>query len=115
MFAYIEAFSSAFMQWQFHCVTGIFHHSHLYERNCNNFASLQLFNVCTKAEFTILLLILLFLLNINLSFCSKDSDPACRQHTGWHKKCSLASFLSCFYRGNKSDVQVVIRAGRIAK
>lgn len=58
MFAYIEAFSSAFMQWQFYYVTGIFHHSNLYERNGINFASLQLFNVCTKAEFTNLLLIL---------------------------------------------------------
>lgn len=58
------------------CVTGILHHSHLYERNGITFASLQLFNMCTKAEFKNLLLILLFLLNTNLFIFA-----ACRQHT----------------------------------
>lgn len=71
MFVYIEAFSPAFLQWQLHCVTGIFYHSHLYERNDIAFASLQLFNMCTKAEFRNLLLILLFLLNINLFFVAR--------------------------------------------
>lgn len=71
MFVYKEAFSSAFMQWQLHCVTGIFHYPHLYERNGITFASLQLLNMCTKAEFSNTLLILLFLLNINLFFVAK--------------------------------------------
>lgn len=78
MFVYIEALCSAFGQ--LYCVTDIFHHSHLYERNRVTFGSLRLFNVRTKAEFTNWILILLFLLNINLFFCRKNSAPACRQH-----------------------------------